>query len=58
MTGQDYKNLRKSKGVTTYQLQKAGIGVNTYYAIENDLNYTKKSLDKYLDVLANIKPIL
>ena len=51
MTGQDYKNLRKSKGVTTYTFQKAGIGVNTYYAIENDLNYTKKSLDKYLSII-------
>jgi len=51
MTGQDYKNLRKSKGITTFILQREGIGVNTYTAIESDGNYTIKSLNKYLKVI-------
>lgn len=48
MTGEDYKKLRLSKGITTYNLQKASIGVNTYTAIESGGNYTQKSLAKYL----------
>ena len=45
------KEQRLKKGITTYQLQKAGLGVKTYTAIENGGNYTKKSLEKYMALI-------
>lgn len=48
------KEKRIKLGITTYDLQKSGIGTKTYTAIESGGNYTKKSLEKYLKVL-NLK---
>ncbi len=48
------KEKRIKLGITTYDLQKSGIGTKTYKAIESGGNYTKKSLEKYLKVL-NLK---
>ena len=57
MTGKQLKQQRINIGLTTYDLQKAGIGVKTYTAIESDGNYTVKSYKKYL-ALVNSKTIL
>lgn len=52
--GQQIRTLRKSRGVTTYQLRKLGIHPTMPKTIEEGGDYSINSLEKYLNAIEQI----